>query len=210
MNIELLIAYTITAFFYITSPGPAVLLAVSNGLTSGMKAVYISSLANITGLAVLSIASILGLGLILKTSAVLFLILKVIGAIYFIYLGIKFIRQNKAISFDENHIDKTKKSPAAYFREAFFIAVTNPKPILFFTAIFPQFLDTDKALWPQFTLMTLIFLLISFGSLCCYGYLSGKSKRWLNNTSALRWVNRITGGLFILLGLGLLKLKPAQ
>lgn len=210
MNIELLTAYIITAFFYITSPGPAILLAIANGITSGMKTMVISSLANIMGLAVLSVAAILGLGAVLQTSAMLFLIVKIIGAVYFIYLGFKFLVNNKAIHLDNSQLTAKKKSNFTYFKEAFLLAVTNHKPILFFTAIFPQFLDTQKAVLPQFTLMTLIFLMISFSSLCTYGYLSGKSKKWLNNQQKMNWFHRITGGLFIALGVAMLKLKPSQ
>lgn len=211
MNTELLIAYTLTAFFYITSPGPAILLAIVNGLTAGMRTVVVSSLANCSGLAVLSVASILGLGLLLKTSATLFLIVKLIGVAYFLYLGVKFLRNKKVMNLDISALNQPKQRTAfSYFSEAFLLAVTNPKPILFFTAIFPQFLDTDNAVLPQFALMTMIFLLISFVSLCTYGYLSGKSKKWVNNPSKMRWFNRITGGLFIGLGLGLLTVKPSQ
>lgn len=211
MNTELLIAYTITAFFYITSPGPAVLLAIVDGLTAGMRTVVIASLANSLGLAVLSVASILGLGLLLQTSALLFLIVKLIGVAYFLYLGVKFLFNKKTMNLDVSSLNDHKQRTAfSYFREAFLIAVTNPKPILFFTAIFPQFLDTNNAVLPQFALMTAIFLSISFGSLCTYGYLSGKSKKWIQSPTKMRWFNRITGGLFIGLGVGLLQMKPSN
>ncbi|HGZ70882.1 MAG TPA: LysE family translocator [Nitratifractor sp.] len=211
MSFETISLYTVVAFFYITSPGPAIFLAIANGLRADMETVAISSLANILGLAVLSTASILGLGAIITTSATLFLIVKVIGALYLIYLGIKFIRNNKGINVDAQ-LEKIErvKSKKEYFREAFFLAVTNPKPILFFTAIFPQFLNHQSPILPQFLTMTLIFLTISFSSLFAYGYIAKKSKRVLSNAKRMNWFNKITGAIFISIGIGLLQLKRVE
>jgi len=211
MNIDTLLLYTAVAFFYITSPGPAILLAIFNGLKANIQIVAISSLGNMLGLGILSIASILGLGAILTTSAILFMIVKFIGAFYLIYLGIKFIKNHKALNFDDTNkkIDNDKPK-MAYFYEAFFLAVTNPKPILFFTAIFPQFLNLNVDILPQFTMMTIIFLVISFGSLCTYGLVAKKSKVWLSNNKRMIWFHRITGGIFIGMGIGLLQLKNIQ
>lgn len=212
MSLEILITYTIVAFFYITSPGPAILLAIVNGIRGGMKTVMISSLGNITGLALLSVASVLGLGLLMRTSALLFAIVKLIGAAYFIYLGIKFLRNRSSLSIDttDTALPTKARTTWSYFSEAFWLATTNPKAVLFFTAIFPQFLDTNQNTTPQFMLMTAVFLVISFASLCTYGYLSNKSKHWLAHETRMKWFHRITGGLFVGLGVGLLHLKQSQ
>lgn len=207
MNMELLLAYTIVAFFYVTSPGPAIFLAIANGLRSDMPTVALSSSANVLGLFILSTASILGLGVIITTSATLFMIVKIIGAFYLIYLGVKFLRSNARIQIEEGDIKRVYKSKQSYFSEAFLLAVTNPKPILFFTAIFPQFLDVHKSITEQFFVMTLIFLCISFCSLCSYAYVARRSKIWLTQKSRMDWFHRLTGGLFIAMGIGLLQLK---
>lgn len=207
MNIDTLLLYLIVAFFYITSPGPAIILAIINGLRTDMKTVALTSLANSLGLFILSTASILGLGIIITTSATLFLIIKSIGALYLIYLGIKFLRNRGGFNIDENEKAYITKNKKQYFFEAFFLAITNPKPILFFTAIFPQFLNLNKSITPQFFIMTGIFLFISFFSLCTYAYLSKKSKAYLSNKNRVNFINKITGGIFIFMGIGLLRLK---
>lgn len=207
MNIETLLVYTTVTFFYVTSPGPAIILAIVNGLRADMKTVMISSLANIIGLFILSMASILGLGVILKTSSTLFMIVKILGALYLIYLGYKFLRNKGGFNISDLEDEKIVKSEKSYFLESFILAVTNPKPILFFTAIFPQFLDLNSSIAPQFFIMTGIFLLISFSSLCTYSYISKKSKAFFKNQRRINIVNKITGGLFIFMGLGLLKMK---
>ncbi|MGA1940723.1 LysE family translocator [Arcobacter sp. YIC-310] len=207
MNIETLLVYTTVTFFYVTSPGPAIILAIVNGLRADMKIVMISSLANIIGLFILSTASILGLGVILKTSSTLFMIVKILGALYLIYLGYKFLRNKGGFNISDLEDEKIVKSKKSYFLESFILAVTNPKPILFFTAIFPQFLDLNSSIAPQFFIMTGIFLFISFSSLCTYSYISKKSKAFFKNQRRINIVNKITGGLFIFMGLGLLKMK---
>ncbi|MGP2655556.1 LysE family translocator [Malaciobacter sp. WC5094] len=207
MNIETLLVYTTVTFFYVTSPGPAIILAIVNGLRADMKTVVISSLANIIGLFILSTASILGLGVILKTSSTLFMIVKILGALYLIYLGYKFLRNKGGFNISDLEDEKIVKSKKSYFLESFILAVTNPKPILFFTAIFPQFLDLNSSIAPQFFIMTGIFLFISFSSLCTYSYISKKSKAFFKNQRRINIVNKITGGLFIFMGLGLLKMK---
>jgi len=209
MSLDIYIMYFFVAFFYIISPGPAIFLAIANGLTHDMKAVAISSFANILGLFILSAISISGLGLILTTSATLFMGVKIIGAVYLLYLGIKQFRSvGKANFIDEK--TQIKKTNKEIFFESFFLAVTNPKPIMFFIALFPQFLDTSYAIAPQFFILTLTFMFISFISLCCYGFISKNAKRYLNDQNKMAWFHKITGGLFILMGLGLLQLKRVQ
>jgi len=210
MNIDTLLIYTVVAFFYITSPGPAVILAIVNGMRANMKIVMLSSFANVLGLFILSTASIFGLGVLFKTSSNLFLLVKVVGAVYLIYLGIKFLLNKSSFHFDENNEKEKKKSNKTYFLESFFLAITNPKPILFFTAIFPQFLDMHINIIPQFFTLTGIFLFISFTSLCAYAYIAKKSKKWLSNKNRLTWFSRITGGMFIGLGIGILQLKNSN
>ena len=207
MNIDTLLVYTLVAFLYVTSPGPAVILAIVNGLRTDMKTVAISSFANILGLFILSSASILGLGVLLVTSAVLFTIVKVIGAGYLIYLGVKFLGNRGILHIDDIPKETKIRSKKSYFFESFFLAVTNPKPIIFFTAIFPQFLDLKTAIAPQFFIMTGVFLFFSFFGLCTYAFLSKKSKAYLSDRKRMYWLNKITGGIFVFMGVGLLRLK---
>ncbi|WP_092345664.1 LysE family translocator [Desulfuromusa kysingii] len=208
MNHETLLIYFVVAFFYITSPGPAIVLAVLNGIRTDMKTVAIASLGNSLGLFILSAASMLGLGLLLTTSSTIFMIVKSVGALYLIYLGVKCFLKGQTLSFEKVDPDTDlKRRRSSYFYEAFFLAVTNPKPILFFTAIFPQFLELDANVVPQFTIMTAIFLAISFTSLCTYGFTAKKAKIWLAGRNRMVWLHRITGGLFIGLGMSLFRFK---
>ena len=208
MDFQILTLYAVVSFFYIISPGPAIVLAAYNGATGGMRSVYASSLGNILGLLVLSSLSISGLSAILLTSTTLFVALKLIGAAYLIYLGLKQIRSSNTKAIADNKGGSSEnRPPSSYFREGFLVAATNPKPILFFAALFPQFLNTSLAVFPQFVIMTLMFMLFSLVSLSTYGYLAFRAKTALSNSRISKWFARISGGLFIAMGASLTQLK---
>jgi threonine/homoserine/homoserine lactone efflux protein len=208
MNIDILLVYIVVSFFYVLSPGPAVFLAISNGMTTNMQTVLVSSLGNVIGLFFLSAVSILGLGALLLSSAYLFLAVKIVGAMYLVYLGVKQWRQSSQplIVGREQTAIKSKKMKT-YFLESLFLAATNPKPILFFVALFPQFLSIEHPITPQFFTLTGIFMLTSLIVLCGYGYLAKAMKGVFTHGSFMQWFHRVTGSLFILMGFLLLRLK---
>lgn len=208
MDLNILLLYTTVAFFYVISPGPAIFLAISNSLSHGIKTVVYSSLGNICGLFLLSAVSMMGLGALLLTSATLFLMVKIIGALYLLYLGYKQIKQAKKL-----HIEKSNsrvKPSLGYFREGFFLASTNPKPILFFTALFPQFLQLDGNITLQFFSMTFIFMALSFISLLSYAVIFSRAKNLLSKGNAMVWFHRLTGGIFIGMSVLLMQLKTTN
>lgn len=208
MNYEILLLYSIVSFFYIIVPGPAIFLAIYNGISSGLHSVMASALGNIIGLMFLSALSISGLSAILMTSSTLFIIVKIIGAFYLIYLGYKQFRAGKNTSTNiKSTVTESTDSLLSFFREGLFVAITNPKPIAFFAALFPQFLDTDKPVFLQFAVMTLIFMFFSFLSLSTYGYLARRAKGLLASSGGIEWFHRISGGMFVGMGLGLFHIK---
>jgi threonine/homoserine/homoserine lactone efflux protein len=206
MNSDTLLIYVFVAFFYIISPGPAILLAIYNGAVNGSKVVMISALGNIIGLMFLSILSISGLSAILLASSTLFAIVKLVGACYLIYLGFRQFFSSNKDSKETSEITNNR-SLLSYFKEGLFVAATNPKPILFFVALFPQFLDTSHSIIPQFIMMTAIFMAFSFLSLSGYGYLAQRAKGALSNINNMKWFHRISGGLFVGMGTSILFIK---
>lgn len=208
MNLDVLLIYIVVSFFYVISPGPAIFLSISNAMSTNLRIVAISSLGNIIGLFLLSSISILGLGALLLASSTLFMVVKVIGASYLIYLGAKQFQIAKTTQSLVVRKEKTNiKKKAEYFYEGFFLAATNPKAILFFTAIFPQFLDLETSILPQFFIMTTTFMTLSFISLFSYGCISKSAKNLFANQNRMSWFHRISGGLFVGMGFSLLQLK---
>jgi len=206
MDLNLLLIYTTISALYIATPGPAILLVILNSIRANFKVVLVSNSANVLGLIVLSTASILGLGILIKTAPLLFTLLKIIGAIYLAYIGYKLLNKDAKLNFDINNTNTKKINYKSYFIESFITAVTNPKPILFFTAIFPNFIDYEENIYSQFYILTFIFVCLSFTILGLYGYLAIKSKALLQNPKAIGIFYKVSGITFILLAIGLLQL----
>lgn len=209
MELSTWLLFIAVAIVAIASPGPAILLSISNSIRFGIPKVLFSSLGNICGLLLLSTAAIFGLGAVLKTSTSLFLIIKLIGVAYLVYLGIRQWRSKTSFFEDvnKNTSSRIKKSRKRFFLEGFLIAITNPKAILFFTALFPQFINTHLDLVPQFLIMTTTFMTMSFLVLVSYGLAAAKARRWFSSGQRSKWFNRILGGLFVAIGVGLSQLK---
>lgn len=208
MELHTWILFVSVAMVAILSPGPAILLAINNSVMYDLKTVALSSLANILGLLTLSSAAMLGLGVVLYTSAALFTGFKVLGAIYLVYIGIKQFR-NLGNAFEGLHVKrkKSKKELFGIFKKAYLVCVTNPKPIIFFTALFPLFMDINAPILPQFFILTFTFMFLSFVTLMAYAYFAKTLKSWFALPSRAAWFNRISGVLFVGLGIGLLGLE---
>lgn len=211
MNIETVVAFIAVAGLAVVSPGPAILLALRNGVAFGLRAVVWSSLGNITGLFCLSAAAMLGLGLLLNSSALLFGLVKVLGAMYLFYVGARHIMgRSSVISVEANRPVSSKAySPYRLYREALFMAATNPKPILFFTALFPQFINAQEPLLPQFFILTSIFMALSFTALLAYASVAARARHALQQPQFAKWLNRVVGAVFISFGTALLALRRA-
>lgn len=211
MDISRWLVYAAVALVSILSPGPATLLAISNSVMFGLRRVMFSSLGNVIGVLLVSSITMAGLGAVLKSSALLFATLKIIGAGYLIYLGFRQWRSKvNVFTHAEEISSQPRRTNGQLFTQGVMLAVTNPKAILFFTALFPQFLDSDRSLLPQFAILTGTFMLFSFFSLMTYGLLARTTRSWFSIARHAAWFNRVSGGLFMLLGVGLLRLKNAR
>ncbi len=206
MSTEIYLNYLLIAFLTITSPGAAILLAINNAMRMNLRAVFFSTLGNILGLLLLATVAMFGVGVLLKTSPVFFALLKWIGGAYLVYLGIAQMRND----YTRIELSSTRRDIDfeiwPVFRRGFLVAATNPKPILFFSAIFPLFMGPTRDTWVQFGIMTGTFLAISFASLMTYGYLSTRAKAWFLDEVKLRWFYRVSGAAFVMMGMGLMVL----
>lgn len=186
-----------------SSPGPAVLFIVTNSTLHGWRKAVFAALGNITGLFCLGIIAVTGLGTILKTSEMVFNIIKYVGAAYLIYLGLKMILQ-KGLDFTtmNNHMISNDISARKLFFRAMGVALSNPKAIVFLTALFPQFVNINDALIPQFSILIATLMIFSFSFLMSYALLAHKAKAWLNKPNRIKAVNRTSGSIFV--GFGIL------
>ncbi|MES2070677.1 MAG: LysE family translocator [Pseudomonadota bacterium] len=208
MNLSTWLVFLAASLVTTFSPGPAILLAVSNSVALGARKALFSSLGNATGIFLVSSAAMAGLGVVLNTSALLFGAFKLVGAAYLVYLG---VRQwtSKANIFDKQALPAGdgQQGYLKLFRQGMLVAVTNPKSILFFTALFPQFIKPDVSVPEQFFVLTLTFALCAVVSHCFYVLLARHMKGWFSSDGRVKLFNRVSGGAFVVLGLGVFRLK---
>ena len=208
MSLSLWLLFCASALITAFSPGPAVLLAVTNAAALGMRKALLSSAGNAAGVFVVSAIAMLGLGALLKTSAWMFGALKIVGAAYLIYLGIRQWRSRLNI-FDRvvDTAGVREQTSAQLFLQGLLVATTNPKSILFFTALLPQFMTPHAPLPRQFFALTLTFATCTVVSHLCYVALARGMSGWFAHEARARWFNRIAGALFGALGIGVLRLR---
>ena len=209
MNTQSLLAFAVVAGLAILTPGPSILLTLRNGASFGARSVMWSALGNICGVFCLSTAAILGLGVMLKSSALLFGVVKLIGALYLFYVGVRHLFGHSTVLAEESAHSENEPTPSrqALYREAFLTAATNPKAVLFFTALFPQFVNAQAALVPQFFILTGIFMGISYTAHMSYALLASRAKGFLLRPALAKWMNRVVGTVFISFGALLLALR---
>ena len=195
------------ALVAIISPGPAVLLSVTNSITHGFAGSVFSSLGNITGILLVSSAAALGMGAVLQTSTFLFAALKLFGAVYLMYLGIRQWRSAHNVFTEAIENSGQRQGKGKSFVQGVLVALSNPKAVLFFTALFPQFVDVTRPIAIQFFILTATFMLFSFLVLIVYALSARSARGWFENGNRALWFNRISGTTFIALGLGMLRLR---
>ena len=193
--------FTLIATVTILSPGPGVLLTLTNSIRYG----FFGAIGGIVGIAfgtfIVAGLSATSVGVILATSAMAFVVMKYIGAAYLIYLGIK-LWQSPVTKLDTS--SKTVGNIKIQFLEGLTIQLTNPKAVFFFMSIFPQFVDFSSSQYAsQFLILVVTYsslnLLIHF----LYAYLARSVRNWLSTEKGGRMVNRAGGGVFVFFGIGL-------
>lgn len=194
------LAFSAMSLVIILVPGPSVLFVVGRALAHGRRTALTSVLGNTLGAFVLTAAVALGVGTLVARSLVVFTILKLVGAAYLIYLGVQAFRHRRSLQ-------EAVGAPAAVARnralwQGFVVGATNPKTLVFFAAVLPQFVDRDLGHVPfQMLLFGLIFcaLALVFDSL--WGLAAGTARAWLAGSPRRLSAIGGTGGL-MMIGLG--------
>lgn len=206
MSPENLFIFATIAFIAAITPGPAIMLVSTNSMNYGVKKSILNILGNITGLFLMSLLSILGLSTFILYSAPVFFLVKIIGACYLIYLGIKLWRKGLNFQPDTTQSSKLKKSGMTYYKlflQGLFVALSNPKAIAFTTALFPQFIDSTSPLSYQFLTLVSIFMLLSFSCLLGYAVMASKVINHSGTMKLQRLIGKSFGAIFIGFGLAL-------
>lgn len=194
-----LLAFALVSFIGIATPGPTVLLALTNGSRFGARRACFGMAGAMMSDFVLIGAVALGLGALLAASEFWFAAVKWLGVGYLAFLGIMLLRSKGML--DESLRAATaggSGSARAIFLKSFLVAVTNPKGYLFFSAFLPQFIVPTAPQMPQYVILAVVFATIDLLVMFSYAMLGSRAVRLLRRSGAL-WLDRICGGALLAL-----------
>ncbi|MFC9993400.1 LysE family translocator [Nocardia sp. NPDC127526] len=196
-----LVAFLVAATILIVIPGPGVLFVIGRALASGRRAALLSVLGHSVGVLVILLLTVIGLGAVLAASAVALTVVKFVGALYLIYLGIQSIRERKSLR--EAWESRTEPpQDRRMLKQAFLVGISNPKAIIFFAAVLPQFVDPASGAVPlQLLILGLVFLLIALVSDSAWGLAAGLARDWFARSPKRLEAVGGAGGVMII-GLG--------
>lgn len=201
--------YCIAAVIIVLAPGPSVLFVLARAIAWGRATAIATVVGNVLGAFSLSVAVAVGLGPILQRSEIAFIAVQVLGGFYLVYLGIVAIKHSQIHASDMTNQGDIRPSKWRSMREGFWVGALNPKGMVFFAAILPQFVDRDAGkVTSQLILMGAIFAVIALFSDGTWGILAGTIRNWLATELKRLVFMRMTGGIVMII-LGLLTLLSA-
>lgn len=198
MNLHTWWLFVLMTFVVSATPGPNMIFVMSSSARFGLRAAVASMAGCMTALLAMMSVSAAGLGALLQAFPAVFDALRLAGAAYLAYLGVKCWRSPVPDQPVESArpIEPTAKSGALY-RQGFLVAASNPKAILFAAAFFPQFINPSVAKSPQFAILLTTFSVIEISWYFVYAASGKRLSVFLHQASILKAFNRLTGGVFI-------------
>jgi len=194
MSPDLYLAYlAVVAVFFASPPGPSQLLMIANCLSHGVRPSLATMAGDLSANTLQMTAAAFGLAAVIAGSAEALTIAKWAGVAYLIWMGIAKFRARPGV------IDRRAAAPpraAALYRQGFFTSAANPKAVIFFAALFPQFIEPALPIWPQLLILGATYLVVDGVLLVLYGWLATRS---LGRIRALTgcWLNRISGAMMV-------------
>lgn len=198
MNEITLLAFAAVAFIGIATPGPTVLLALTNGSRHGIGRSIYGMLGAVLSDFVLIGAVAIGLGALLAASEFWFSVVKWVGVAYLAFLGVMLLRSKGSLDQSLQAAQVGTGSRRSIFLKSFLVAVTNPKGYLFFSAFLPQFIAPSEPQFTQYAVLALIFATVDFLVMFGYAALGSQAVKVLKTSGAL-WLDRVCGGVLLAL-----------
>jgi threonine/homoserine/homoserine lactone efflux protein len=201
-DFTVLVIFIPTFFLISLTPGMCMSLAMTLGMTIGVKKTLYMMAGEVIGVALVAILAVIGVASIMIQYPTAFTIFKVVGGLYLTYLGIKMWISKIYVELD-TAIPLSSITPIKLTTQGFVTAVANPKGWAFMISLLPPFLDIAKPLPIQ--LLVLVFIIMISELICMLLYANGGKwlRQLLNKSDKAQWINRIGGGLLVLIGVWL-------
>ncbi|MGP8296095.1 MULTISPECIES: LysE family translocator [unclassified Halomonas] len=204
MDVWLWLTYVGVITALISFPGPVALLCATHGLRFGRRSALATVLGGTLASLIMMVLSAMGLGAILATSETAFLLLKLAGGAYLVFLGIQaWLSQPITPAGPTQEVAENRpiRAPASQlFRRGFAVGISNPKDLLFFAALFPNFITVGEPQLIQFMILALTWLVVDIAMMSGYAVVGSSVGRWLGCPRRMRLFNRASGGVFIAAG----------
>ena len=203
MSFELWSLFFLSYLFITLAPGPNVLFVIKNAVKNGYKEATLSILGNLFCQAIIVVLVALGAGAVLEQSPFAFFILKLIGGMYLIYLGVMgLLKNNKSnLTFRK---DKPLNKGLSNFKSAFLVSASNPKTVIFLSAFLPQFISPNYSIPFQFIVMFITIAIIVLSVHLTYSFFARNVSKSIKNTNIGYTFTKIYNSAFIAFGSGLI------
>ncbi|MQY07422.1 Leucine efflux protein [Actinomadura sp. RB68] len=196
-----MLTFSLAALVLIMIPGPDQALITKSALTGGRRAGLLTTLGGVLGLAVHATAAAAGLSALLLASATAFTAMKIVGAVYLVWMGVQTLRaaaRARREGAAEEPVERSSLSGRTALRQGFLSNALNPKIALFFVTFLPQFLDPHAAApWARALLLSLVFAVLYLAWFTLYVGAVDRLGRWLRRPKVKRGIERVTGVLLI-------------
>lgn len=195
--------YVVASLALIVTPGQDMIYVVTRSLAQGRAAGVLSAAGVCVGILVHTAIVALGIGALLQASETLFVVLKLAGAAYLVYLGVRLLLQRDGLAL--NDTAATRLTAASLFGQGVLSNVTNPKIVVFFLAFLPQFVSaSDQHPTRHLVFLGVLYAAMAFAVKAAVGIAAGSlSERLLRSNAAIAWMNRVSGTILVALGLRL-------
>jgi threonine/homoserine/homoserine lactone efflux protein len=203
MNLHTWWLYFATVFVVCAIPGPNMLLVMTHGAQYGLRRTSATMAGCLSALVLMLSVSAAGLGVFLQAWPTMFNVLRVIGAAYLVYLGVKAWGArvpDDSLASDAAPVTVPARSAGALYRNGFLVASSNPKAILFAAALLPQFIDASRATLPQFGVLVATFAVVEVSWYLVYAGCGTRIGATLKSRRVAKAFNRLTGGVFVAFG----------
>lgn len=209
MDLQVWLAFLVASCVIAVSPGSGAVLSMSHGLSYGVRRTTATIVGLQLGLAVILLVAGLGVGAVLTASATAFMVIKVVGACYLLWLGWRQWRAPVA-KIDGNAQEAASEpdltAPQRVLR-GFLTNVTNPKGIVFMAAVLPQFIQPTRPLWLQLLVLLATTVMVDVTVMHGYAWLAARLQGVLRSVRARRAQNRVFGGVLMAMGAFLFAFK---
>ena len=203
MDLQVWLAFFVASWAIALSPGSGAVLSMSHGLAYGVRKTTATIVGLQLGLSVVLLVAGMGVGALLLASATAFLVVKVLGAAYLIWLGLSQWRAPVAAEAGDVLLPNAELSVRQRVLRGFLTNVTNPKGIVFMVAVLPQFIDTSRPMAMQLLVLLVTTVGVDLVVMHGYAFLASRLQGLLRTVRARRVQNRVFGGVLMAMGASL-------